>query len=524
MESQLRLLVDQFAQNPAQAGKSMRDLLAYDSMEFATHGMELLKATPMGPGSNYIFTLLLRDPSILQRLDPRFDIRVFKQLAGSGSPADQLEPAIAERLLEVMSAFSDDSRTMPVLMQLLKHPSPRIRSKAVLIAGRDRSDAKLTGTHLREKDSRIRANAIESLWGNTTPEAKAIMLAATADPDNRAAANAVLGLYKLDDTQSITLVLEMSEHLSPIFRCSAIWVMSQTKDPRFLKLLAKLIGDRDATVRNQAFHAVAKIRNNKALLLTGPKLRVFAKQVDGRVETRRKLRVLICTEDGEPVEGISGVQFALDENKRGVAEYSVLTPSEPLVVGVVLPLKDCEASLQTSLKSKRANDRWAILTYIAGESADAAVPVKFSVDPTVLSGAASLTGAAQAVLAEITKESGRRHLVLIDGPNSGQSAPDAAEVDNLLLLAKSGSVQVHALITAPINPNLQKLCEGSGGSMIKINGAEEIAGALEVLNSYELTYVPTSPGSSSQLSIQVYSAHGCGEQTLEIGRVSEPRP
>jgi HEAT repeat protein len=554
MESQLRVLVDEFAQNPATAGKAMRDLLESRALEFTKHALELLKTVPMGPGSNYILTLLLRDPTILQKLDPRFDARIVKQMTSTASRADQLEPATAERLLDLMSAFSDSSRTLPVLAELLKHPSPRIRSKAVLLMGRARGDAKLPNSHVREKDARVRANAIEALWGDTSPEARSILTAATTDPDNRAVANAAIGLYKLDDTHSIALVLDMSEHSSPVFRCSAVWVMSETEDPRFLKTLAKLIGDADPRVRNLAFHAVAKIRKNKALLMAGPKLKVFATEVDGSKKTERKLRVSVCMDDGKPAPRILGVQFALDETKRLVAEYSVheTAQTEILAVGIAMPgaldqtnefMQSCEQSLQANLQQKRAKDQWAVLKYSSEQSvqalenagAGAAVAVKFSTDPTAISGAvgaeeqkdgaaSGLAAAAQGLLSEIACERGQGHLLLIENPLAAHASPDEAVAASLLTFAKSSGVQIHSLVLAasdaPVNPHLRRLCEGSGGRMVRVAAASEVAIALEVLlgalsSSYEITYVSNSAAPTNRLSIQVYSPQGCGEQTFE---------
>lgn len=345
MKSRLRLLVDQFAQNPATTGKAMRDLLESDAGEFTRHALELVKKVAVGPGSNYLLTLLLRDPSSLQKLDPRFDVRIIKKITSTATRADQLEPVTAERMLDLISAFSDGSRTLPVLTELLSHTNPRIRSKAALLIGRARGGARLTESRLQETDKRVRANAIEALWGNQSNEARSILSAAVTDTDNRVAANAALGLYRIDETYSIGIILEMAANLSPLFRVSAVWAMSETQDPRFLGTLAKLIADGDPRVRHLAFNAVAKIRKNKTSLLKGPKLKLLAAEVDrgevdGSMEKQHKVRVSVSTEDGKPVAHILGVQFALDENKLLVTEYSVveMAQSEIPAAGIAEPL------------------------------------------------------------------------------------------------------------------------------------------------------------------------------------------
>jgi HEAT repeat protein len=575
MQSHLQLLVDQFAQNPPLAGKAMRDMVESDGNTFTQQALGLLKTVPVGPGTNYILALLLRDTSFLsklsdpdlfslpeateiakrvQKLDPSFDVRIVKQIASAASNADQLEAATAERLLELMSAFSDLSRILPVLAELLKHPSPRIRSKAVLLIGRASANAKLAESHLKETDKRVRANAIEALWGNSSNEARSILSAAASDSNNRVAANAALGLYKLDETYAIAIILDMAENPSPIFRLSAVWTMSETQDPRFLGTLAKLIGDADQRVRQLAFSSVAKIRKNKASLLSGPKLRLFATEVGCSLEAQRKLRVSICSEDGKPAARIVGLQFALEENKRLVAKYSVqeLAQTEILAVGIAIPrrldqagefLQSCEAALRSTLQQKRIQDQWGILKYASGATSDNLL-VKFSADPQTLaeavtaagnkdSAALTLADAAQRIFAEIAPKKAQRHVLLIDaaGSSPGSSHMTQPDADNLLTLAREGKIQVHNLAVAAldteVNPHLRGLCESSGGRMVRAAGITEIARALEVLfctlsSSYEITYVSNAAMPASRLSLQVYSPQGCGEHSCEMtGNVRE---
>jgi HEAT repeat protein len=571
MQSHLQLLVDQFAQNPPLAGKAMRDMVESDGNTFTQQALGLLKTVPVGPGTNYILALLLRDTSFLsklsdpdlfslpeateiakrvQKLDPSFDVRIVKQIASAASNADQLEAATAERLLELMSAFSDLSRILPVLAELLKHPSPRIRSKAVLLIGRASANAKLAESHLKEADKRVRANAIEALWGNSSNEARSILSAAASDSNNRVAANAALGLYKLDETYSIAIILDMAENPSPIFRLSAVWTMSETQDPRFLGTLAKLIGDADQRVRQLAFSSVAKIRKNKASLLSGPKLKLFATEVECSLEAQRKLRVSVCSEDGKPAARIVGLQFALEENKRLVAKYSVqeLTQTEILAVGIAIPrrldqadefLQSCEAALRSTLQQKRSQDQWGILKYATGAIGDNLL-VKFSADPQTLaeavtaagnkeSAALTLADAAQRIFAEIAPKKAQRHVLLIDalaaGSSPGSSHMTQLDADNLLALAKEGKIQVYSLVVAghdsEVNPHLRRLCESSGGRTVRAAGITEIPRALDVLfctlpSSYEITYVSNASTPASRLSLQVYSPQGCGEHSCEM--------
>jgi hypothetical protein len=573
MHSRLSLLVDQFAQNPPLAGKAMREMLENDGSTFTQQALALLKTVSAGTGTNYILTLLLRDASFLaklcdpdlfslaqateiarrlQKLDPSFDVRIIKEIASAASNADKLTAATAERLLEIMAAFSDLGRILPVLAELLKHPSPRIRSKAVLLIGRASASAKVAESHLKEADRRVRANAIEALWGNASNEARSILAAAASDSNNRVAANAALGLYKLDETSSIAIILDMAENPSPIFRLSAVWAMSETQDPRFLGTLARLIADADQRVRQLAFTSVAKIRKNKAALLNGPKLKVFAAEVECNLEAQRKLRVSICLEDGKPSARFAGLQFAIEEDKRPVSKYSVQEPAqtETLAVGIAIPgtahqpdefLLSCEASLKSSLQQKRSQDQWAILKYAGGVSSGTALT--FSSDPQTLAAAlaveakvaegnkattvVSLNDAARRLLTEISPKKAQRHVLLIDSSASGSSPMSQTDVDNLLAIAKPAKIQVYSLVVASldsgVNPHLRRLCEASGGRTVRATSFDEIARTLEVLfgtlsSSYEITYVSNTT-TPSRVSVQVYSPQGCGEQTCGITEI-----
>jgi HEAT repeat protein len=569
MHSRLSQLVDQFAHNPPVAGKAMREMLESDGSTFTQQALALLKTVSADPGSNYVLTLLLRDASLLsklcdpdlfslteateiarrlQKLDPSFDVRIIKQIASAASNADKLTAATAERLLEIMAAFSDLSRILPVLAELLKHPSPRIRSKAVLLIGRASASAKLAESHLKEADRRVRANAIEALWGNASSEARTILSAAVSDSNNRVAANAALVLYKLDETCCIPVILDMAENPSPIFRLSAVWMMSETQDPRFLGTLAKLIADADQRVRQLAFTSVARIRKNKASLLNGPKLKVIATEVECSLEGQRKLRVSICSEDGKPAARFVGLQFAIEEDKRLVAKYSVqeLGQAESLAVGIAIPrsvhqpdefLQSCEASLKSTLQQKRSQDQWAILKY-AGKSDSTALT--FSSDPKTLAEVLAAEGnaaggnegpaelnlndAAQRLFTEISPKKAQRHVLLIDSSASGSSSMSQTDVDNLLAIAKPGKIQVYGLVVAAldsgVNPHLRRLCEASGGRIVRASAVDDIPRTLEGLfctlsSAYEITYVSNATSPISRVSVQIYSPQGCGEQTCE---------
>src|SRR5262249_9712624 len=144
----------------------------------------------------------------------------------------------------------------------------------------------------------------------------------------------------------------------------------------------------------------------------------------------------------------------------------------------------CEASVQYCLGVKRRLDQWAILRYGAEPPANGVpsdVAVRFAADPAAISealhsavhrnGAAdSLKDAAARLLAEAGQKKPKRQVLLIDGPAAYTRSLSEADVNDLLILAKSAKTPVHSAIPggpgAQVNPYLLDLCRESGGRAI----------------------------------------------------------
>ncbi|HYL74136.1 MAG TPA: HEAT repeat domain-containing protein [Bryobacteraceae bacterium] len=519
MEAQIEQLVESFESNPWAAGKALRDMVKTGNGTFSVHALALIKAAPEAPGCNYLLTLLsaeaafldkLCDPAVIspaealeiarriQKLDANFDARVLRHIAGGGS-GSALNEKTAERLLEMVPSFSELGRMLPLLAQLLRHANPRIRSKAVLLAGRAGMGSKLAETCLRHEDKRVRANAVEALWEKSGKEARAILQEATADSDNRVAANAVMGLYKLGDTLAIGLVEKMARHSSAAFRGSAAWVVKETGDPRFLKTLSKLVSDGDAKVRQNVFRALASIRQKKATLGGVPARRVSVVESEIVADGPQRLLVSVRAEDGSPARGLTALQFHLEEAREAITEYSVREKPAPdsIAMGFAFPeftepersfLRVYDEAVQRRLPWTRRQDKWIVREYETD----------------------SLAAKMGRLMGDLSQKESHRHLLLVDCPElySGISEDDA---DKLLVRAKSAGIRVHLLVVAPIesvpNPRVERLCRSSGGRVTRVADRAEIPEVVQelycsLLCSYEIAYTPkgSEPGA---VSVQV---------------------
>lgn len=116
----------------------------------------------------------------------------------------------------------------------------RLRSMLALASGRLGPLARLGESCFEDADPRVRANAVEGLWGRDDGEAVDRYRAALQDPHPRPAANACVGLYLAGRTEAVRELRAMALHPSPNFRAAAAWAMGRTGDPRFMPVLTEM--------------------------------------------------------------------------------------------------------------------------------------------------------------------------------------------------------------------------------------------------------------------------------------------
>ena len=145
-----------------------------------------------------------------KRVDPMIDVALARSLADSAIGDGAVHIADPARLMEILCEIADAGRIMPSLMRLLRHPNANLRSKAVKMIGRGSRSAKWVMGRLSESDPRIRANAVESLWGVDTPEARTLLNFAASDANNRVVGNALLGLYYLGEASVLAEVINLA--------------------------------------------------------------------------------------------------------------------------------------------------------------------------------------------------------------------------------------------------------------------------------------------------------------------------
>lgn len=387
---QVRDAVAGFGRDPEAARRHFAALLAADASEFRAAVLAALPAIGDVACRRCLLELLLEhalvpacDPSIytlaqetaivreLAQIDPSLDLKLARRFSRSARP---MSDAVAQRTLGLLGEVANHARVLPLIIRLLSHPNPRLRSKAALIICRSHI-APHTAEHLSaERDARVRANAIEALWGSDTRKIRGALREAAADGSNRVAGNALLGLFRLGDTWVIPRIAAMAASADPKARATAAWVMERTGNPRFLPALARMVGEETPRTRTRVFHAIAALNRAARRFAQAPPLRVHILSTSVHMDGKRVVRAGIATACGAAVEGLAFTGIALSENAREVADYTVRRHEAPgpLSFGLLLPESGAADRIAGILGLlKRPCDRLQVARYPAGGALEA---------------------------------------------------------------------------------------------------------------------------------------------------------
>src|SRR5208283_1513283 len=349
MEAAIRKIIANFEANPMQDARALRLLFETNRSAFLAAALPVLRDESDSGGLHYIATLLhshdlllaplcspvftlaeaIRISRHLMDVDPQFDLRLLRTGVnnnGSTSP-EELErlfgTAPGMRMLEILSEISDGSRVISTMTQLMSHPDPRVRSKAALLVGRSNKNHKWVKDRLGEADPRVRANAIESLWGSDTAGSRAVYWTALGDDNDRVVGNAVLALYRLGDPASVQLLLQLISHPEISFRVTGVWAMGETGDPRFMPLLARMITEHVRELRANAFRSISKIKKAIAARTTGESFSVMLGPLRRARDNWMEFITAVRSASPVPSPELNFTNFALWEDSTLIREYTV---------------------------------------------------------------------------------------------------------------------------------------------------------------------------------------------------------
>ena len=558
----LHKLLKSFDHQPATSSRLMRELMEKDQPAFLAAALSALRQTAGNRAYRYLIALLagndclagcVRDlaaslPAALavarlgMQIDPTLDLTLARGLTETGENTSRSELETI-RMLEILSEISDGPRLLPLLTSVLQSPNPRIRSKAALLIGRRRQSARWVAQRQEETDPRVRANAIEALWGVADENARQVLWEASQDGNNRVAGNALIGLYRLGDPRSIGKAVEMAAHPDARFRVTAAWAMGQLADPRFAAALGRMLADADGAVRGRAFQSLSGLRRRTGAQSPNGGLEVHLWAARRMADGSRRLCVATVDKNGR-LPRMTGTQFLISEGERLLLDYEVRPRLEPplLAIGFGLPRileaesKALQHTLKECLRYRKPGQAWAMARYSlerpdTGEPPEPETPV-FSTHSAAIErmclkrvlrseSADGVLGAARVLLAAAIRTAGERHLVLVGLPQpSGVTADDPGLVG---AAARRHQIQIHGVaIGGGSTPVLRALTASSGGRLLEAADEQEAQTALKRIfwglqYRDEIHYrVEEAAAGPAVARVQVWSELGMAEDCLAL--------
>jgi hypothetical protein len=543
----------------ASSGRLIGELLAADRDAFCDAAVEVLKAPDESRAIQHVIGVLASNglllPSlchsglsreqalavarIAQRAGPHVETAIAKRLADSVNPGGGgVQPKDAARLLDILSGISDGSRIQVSLLRLLRHPDARLRSKAVKMIGRGSPSAKWVQARLVDADTRVRANAIESLWGIDTPEARDLLQASVHDADNRVAGNALVALHGIGDCASIPDFFGMAAHELPRFRATAAWAMGETGDPRFSEALARLLRDEYQPARTRALAGLGRIKAVLAKARQTNPWHMAGMVQDNPQRDLRHLQLVMASGDGSEYPVALGTQFLVTEDGQQVVSFRCTQCPVPEAMSVsfvfpraIMPSTEPWVEGARSCRIwKRKSDLWSLQPYIPPE--EAAGVDRPAVDPPSLTSSSEAMEAAfdqaakptrcagfwnavlQALMSDYGTSRGKRYVIVFNRSGTGLPPPE-----ELTSAAVSG-VQFQVVSTVPNRP-LEDFCRSVRGVFQMVRSRDEITGLirsfyLNLLTPYEIAYIPVSAASAT-IKVRVQTETGWGEAMFPAG-------
>ena len=283
--------IEEFDNNPV-AARFMRRLANEGPEIFFNIAIERLNGEARSNAHRFLALLVLRQDSLLRQLtspafstrehavnlfrrflevDPLSDVRLAQMLPGRNTHSPEILNGVqSARALDILDATSRGRRLLPILGHLPENGDPVISAKATLFVGRRVLSPEWTARQMSRSNQRVRANAIEALWGLKSPAAIQLFEDHAGDSNNRVAGNALVGLHAAGQPGAVDAIIEKSEAANHLLRTTAAWAMGKIGGDQFYHRLAGLVRDEHPDVRSTAVRSIAGMRRSPAKITTPP--------------------------------------------------------------------------------------------------------------------------------------------------------------------------------------------------------------------------------------------------------------
>ena len=195
-------------------------------------------------------------------VDPSFDVKLAQLLPDRGyvNHAVALEGVCAMRALDILDHTSRGRRLLPILGHLPHSSDPRVAAQATLFVGKRVQSPAWAAKQMLHSDQRVRANAVESIWGLDTQPAVQLLEKCIDDKNTRVVGNALLGLHITGHRDIERELVFSSKHALPDRRSMAAWTMGRTGKGEWAERLTVMVKDEHPQVRGMALRALREIR------------------------------------------------------------------------------------------------------------------------------------------------------------------------------------------------------------------------------------------------------------------------
>jgi HEAT repeat protein len=576
-----------FAADKASAKQVLNQLASADPVLFFAAAIRVVAVSQPSEGSRYLVLILAKDKRLsIGLLDPQvctlqdalavtraaaeagaqlqssFEMALNKALQGQASA---LKSERIVRTLDILSVTCGQNCWNSFQVELMAYPDKMVRSKAALLIGRSTRNVQWIGRRLLDRDPRVQASAVEALWGLDAEEAKPHFLQALKSTNHRVAANAALGLYLSGDAAAVRILMDMLQHADPSFRLSALWAIGQTRDERFLPVLAEHYKHAEGKQRLATIGAMSRIRRREKAAHEADPLQVHMAQAAAQADGLRRLALALSCHPARDLSGIKPTEFAVWENGTFIEDYQVRLVSSPalLMAGFVVPWfasgqdayeKSVREGLKQCLSMKRGDDLWRIDRYsiemnpqAAAAASHESLPYDNALitpelkaahgcisDPSLLQrvlasdlprerAAADPVTAFQRQCEAFSKHGGKRHVFLFLHDMSGFDLQQDAAVAALRTMAQDGGVVLHGICPDMAGKwaLLRDLClahpEGTF-TEVKLEGIVDglVDSYANLSSRFEISYSLPASAQPGTVKLKISSACGQAEASLEV--------
>lgn len=561
-----------FTENPRLAHEQLLSWKATDHAGFLRQSIELLERGESNSFTQLILRLCRADSSNLKqmlftadllsldesarllRLSSRNDAGYETHLiSGLKTEVDRAGGAIAnrdfERLLEILAQAVHPKRLGGILARFSEHPDERLRSKAALLSGRLARQLPKQTALLKDVDPRVRANAVESLWGRRDVESLQMLREASRDEHHRVASNGLYGLYLAGDIACVRGILKLARDTIIARQLSAIWLIGRTADFRFSQIVQADLAVRTGRVKFALLQAARKIKQRRQGLLLKPALRVELVRFERSEKGRLRIAFLVSASDGRALcsDELLATHFVLHDGPLRVDQFNFTANGKAAALHAVLLLpqrtgmgqsiaSELVSVIEQGIETKEPQDQWAIQKYLLHKSSieEAAVEVRFSASNETLKieqlrsvkgAASSLVEGVERALRVFPEDAIEKQLVLILDPDL-DPAFRVPEHWNELFERQGVAVQVLTCKAMDTESLLswRQLCLARKGILIECKHVIELGAAIEKLNrylhsglslTYQLSHILPQSGGPEAISIDLTTPLGCGRMVID---------